>query len=98
MADPLEDGDIKRHIWSLPTREDLELFTVRVEKAFTEDIAQLKTDTSHLGTRLETLEQTFDDELPVRKLTVMQHRTLRPLLAAVQEAGLTYRWGFPFCL
>lgn len=37
VADLMEDGDIKRHIWSLPTREDLERFTARVEKAFKED-------------------------------------------------------------
>lgn len=43
-------GDIKRHIWSLPTREDKERFTDKVDKAFKEDIAQLKDDTTHLGT------------------------------------------------
>lgn len=28
----------------------------------------------------------------------MQCRSLRPLLADMQEAGLTYHWGFPFSL
>lgn len=28
----------------------------------------------------------------------MQCRSLRPLLADMQEAGLTYHWGFPFRL
>lgn len=30
--------------------------------------------------------------------TLMQRRALRPLLTAIQDAGLTYRWGFPFSL
>lgn len=30
--------------------------------------------------------------------TLVQRRALRPLLAAIQEAGLTYHWGFPFNL
>lgn len=34
-----------------------------MEKAFKIDIAQLKTDTT-LGTRLESLEQRFDEALP----------------------------------
>lgn len=57
IADLLEDGD-NLHIWSLPTRGDLEKFTAIVEKSF-EDITQLKVDTTHVGTRLETLEQRF---------------------------------------
>lgn len=64
IADLIEEGDIKKHIWSLPTREDLERFTARVEKAFTEDIAQLKEDTTHLGNRVETIEQRLDEALP----------------------------------
>lgn len=55
-TDFLGDGDLKRHIWSLPTSEDLERFTARIEKAFTQDFAQLKADTTHLGGRMETLE------------------------------------------
>lgn len=70
--DPLEDMDIRRHIWSLPTKDDLERFADRVEKALKEDIAQLKADTSHLGGRLETLEQRFDDTLPV--ITMLQDK------------------------
>lgn len=27
--------------------------------------------------------------------TLMQHRALCPLLMAIQDAGLTYRWGVP---
>lgn len=57
LVDLMGDGDLKRHIGSLPTREDLERFTARVEKAFTQDIAQLKADTAHLRDRVETLEQ-----------------------------------------
>lgn len=34
----------------------------------------------------------------ISRHTLMQRRALRPLLAAVQEAGLTFRWGFPFYL
>lgn len=49
--DPLADADIRRHIMSLPTKADLERFADRVEKAFKEDIAQLKADTNHLGGR-----------------------------------------------
>lgn len=30
--------------------------------------------------------------------TLMQRKALRPLLTAIQDAGLTYRWGFPFSL
>lgn len=58
IADLLQDGDIKWHI-----RDDLEKFTARVEKAF-EDKAQLKANTTYLGTRLETLEQRFFEALP----------------------------------
>ena len=56
-SDPLEDIDIRRHIYSLPTKADLEKFADRVEKALKEDIAQLKADTTHLGGRIESLEQ-----------------------------------------
>lgn len=34
----------------------------------------------------------------ISRCTLMQCRALCQLLAAVQEAGLTYRWGFPFFL
>lgn len=54
VPDFLVVEDIRRHIFSLPTREDLERFNSRVEKAFTEDITQLKADTSHLGARVES--------------------------------------------
>lgn len=64
MADLLADEDIKRHIWSLPAQEDLEQFTTRIEKAFKEDIAQLKADTTHLGASMKSLEQRFDESLP----------------------------------
>lgn len=30
--------------------------------------------------------------------TLMQRRALKPVLVALQEAGLPYRWGFPFYL
>lgn len=30
--------------------------------------------------------------------TLMQHRALKPLLAALQDGQLPYRWGFPFSL
>lgn len=78
LADLMGDGDLKCLIWSLPTREDLERFTARIEKAFTQDIAQLKEDTTHLGGRLETLEQRFD-ALPhiamlQEKCTAQSHR------------------------
>lgn len=72
MADFMDHGDIKRHIWSLPTREDLERFTTRVEKAFKEDIAQLKADTTHLWSRVDTLEQKIDEALPT--LSALQMR------------------------
>lgn len=32
------------------------------------------------------------------RCSLMQCRALHPLLTAIQEAGLTYRWGFPFSL
>lgn len=67
-TDLLGDGDL----WSLPTREDLERFTARIEKAFTQDIAQLKADTTHLGGRMETLEQRFDDTLP--RIAMLQEK------------------------
>lgn len=57
LADLIGDGNIKFHILSFPTREDLERFTARMEKGFTQDIAQLQADTAHLGGRVETLEQ-----------------------------------------
>ena len=63
--DPLEDADIRRHIWALPTKADLERFADRVERALKEDVAQLKADTTHLGNRVETLEQKLEDVLPV---------------------------------
>lgn len=63
--DPLADADIRRHIMSLPTKADLERFADRVEKAFKEDIAQLKADTNHLGGRLDSLEQKLEETLPV---------------------------------
>lgn len=47
-----------------PTREDLDHFATRVEKAFKQDIEQLKVDTTQLGNRLETLEQTVEEALP----------------------------------
>ena len=34
----------------------------------------------------------------ISRRTLMQRRALRPLLEAMQKAGLTYRWGFPFYL
>lgn len=64
MADLLGDEDIKRHMWSLPTWEDLEKFTTRVEKAFKEGIDQLKSDTNQLGARKKNLEQRSDEALP----------------------------------
>ena len=63
--DPLDDMDIRRHIWALPTKADLERFADRVEKALKEDVAQLKADTNHLGNRVEALEQKLEDVLPV---------------------------------
>lgn len=62
---PLADADIRRHIFSLPTKEDLERFADRVERALKEDIVQLQADTTHLGGRLEALEQKFEEALPV---------------------------------
>lgn len=76
MADFLGDEDIKCHIWSLPTWDDLEKFTTRVKKAFKEDITQLKTDTNQLGVRVENLEQRLDEALPACHLYApgqMQH-------------------------
>lgn len=34
----------------------------------------------------------------ISRCTLMQHRALKLLLAALQEVGLLYRWGFPFYL
>lgn len=34
----------------------------------------------------------------ISRRTLMQRRALRPLLEALQKAGLPYRWGFPFYL
>lgn len=31
----------------------------------------------------------------ISRRSLMQRRVLRPLLLAIQEAGLKYRWGFP---
>lgn len=78
-ADFMEDRDLKCHILSLPTREDLECFTARIEKAFTQDIAQLKANTTHLGGRLETLVEHLDDTLPhialmQEKCTAQEHK------------------------
>lgn len=58
IADLMDDGDIRRHIWPFPTREDLEKFTTQFEKA------QLKENTPRLGTRVETLEQRLNDMIP----------------------------------
>lgn len=58
------DRDLKQHIWSLPTREDLEKFACRVEKAFKQDIEQLQNDTTQLGIRMKPLEQRIEDSLP----------------------------------
>lgn len=57
------DRDLKTHIWSFPTREDLDRFTCRVEKAFKQDIEQLQNDTTQLGNRLEALEQRVEEAL-----------------------------------
>lgn len=64
IADLAADRDIRQHLWSLPTKEDLEHFTSWIERAFKQDTEQLKTDTTELGHRLETLEQKFDDAVP----------------------------------
>ena len=63
-ADVLGDRDLRQHLLSLPTREDLDRFVTRVEKAFKQDIDQLKADTTQLGNRLESLEQIVDEALP----------------------------------
>lgn len=34
----------------------------------------------------------------ISKRTLMQRQALKPVLVALQEAGLTYLWGFPFYL
>lgn len=34
----------------------------------------------------------------ISRRTLMQRRSLRPLLIAIQDAGLQQRWGFPFFL
>lgn len=44
----------------------------RVEKALKEDIAQHKANTTHLGGRLESLEQKFEEALPV--ISVLQDK------------------------
>lgn len=49
-------------------RDDLERFACRVDKALRQDIEQIKMDTTHLGNRLETLEQRFDDTIPSSQL------------------------------
>lgn len=53
-----------KDISGLSPLEDLEKFTTQVKKAFEEDIVQLKEDTTHLGTRVETLEQRLDEAIP----------------------------------
>lgn len=210
VSELVGDRDLKQHIWSLPTREDLNRFATRVKKAFKQDIEQLKEDTTQLGIRLEMLEQRVEEALPaitqlrdkckaqdqqiealisqlddyenhshrsnirIRELpeatgakasprppqwrltghtepydpppsscnnprdiicklhkytvkdqimqlmrkcpyfdfdgarllfyqdlssrTLMQRRALQPLLESLRTAGITYRWGFPFCL
>lgn len=85
IVDLMDDGDIKRNIWSLPNKEDPERFTARVKKAFREDIAQLQEDTTHLGTRVETLEQWLDEALPSMSALQMrcaaQDQKREPLLS-----------------
>lgn len=96
LTDLFEGGDIKRHIWSLPTREDLERFANRVEKAFKQDIAQFKSDIAQLGNRLKTLEQRFDDALPTISLLkdrcAVQDQKIKALLCQLDKFKNHSRW------
>lgn len=64
ISDFIGERNLKQHLWSLATRDDLEHFASRVERAFKQDIEQLKADTTQLGGRMETLEQKFEEALP----------------------------------
>lgn len=55
------DRDLCSHIWSFPTKEDLEQFTSRLEKALRQDIENLPVETLQLGGRVDTLETRLDE-------------------------------------
>lgn len=80
------DQDLKQHIWSLPTRDDLAHFASRVAKAFRQDIEQLKADTTHLGSRLENLEEIVEETIPaitqLRDKCVAQNQRIETYIPA----------------
>lgn len=81
--------DLKQHTWSLPTRYHLEHFACRVEKAFRQNIEQLKVDTTHLGSRLETLEQKVEDTIPaitqLRDKCMAQDQRIETLISQLDD-------------
>lgn len=73
------------------------LSQTRVEKAFKEDIAQLKSDTTQLGTRLKTLEQRFDEALPTMSMLqtrcITQDQKIETLLYQLDDFENCSRWA-----
>ena len=85
-VDPWEDKDIRSHILSLPTKADLERFAHTVEKALRQDIADLQVDTAHLGGRVETLENQWEETTPaLQALTEHCKRQDRRLEALLDQ-------------
>lgn len=63
VGEALGDRDLRSHIWSLSTKEDLERFATRV-KALRQDIENLQAETTQLGGRVESIENRLDDMVP----------------------------------